>query len=124
MRGSGINVKTTDFPEELQEVGTSLKIEGGQNYRRKDVVAQVLGFFEEYYENYIQEKSLEGILKEYKALCITLKNDVRVIIKGGAYWAKPLDIDKDGSLMVEREDGSHETITSGEVSVRGIYGYV
>lgn len=122
--GMGINVNTTDFPEELQKIGTSLNIESGKNYKRKDIVAQILIFFETYYDKYKQEKSLEGILEAYKKLCITLKNDVQVINRDDAYWARPLDIDKAGSLIVEREDGSKETITSGEVSVRGIYGYV
>lgn len=121
--GMGINVNTTDFPEELQEIGTSLKMESGKNYRRRDIVAQLLMFFEMYYKQYIQEKSLEGILEAYKPLCITLKNDVRIIDRDNAYWATPLDIDGRGSLIVEKEDGTKETIVSGEVSVRGIYGY-
>lgn len=122
--GMGINVNTTDFPQALQGVGTSLKIESGSHYRRKDIVAEVLMFFETYYDKYKQEKSLAGILEAYKSFCITLKNDVQVTNKDDTYWARPLDIDKTGSLIVEREDGSKETITSGEVSVRGIYGYV
>lgn len=122
--GIGVNVNTLDFPEELQNVGTSLKIESGKSYSRKDLVAQILMVFEKYYKEYVKEKSLEGILGAYKALCITLKNEVQIINKNDSYWAKPLDIDKDGALIVERKDGTEETITSGEVSVRGIYGYV
>ena len=122
--GIGINVNTVDFPEELQKIGTSLKIESGKPYRRKDVVAQVLMFLEKYYGDYIEGKSLDGILDDYKELCITLKNDVQIVDRNHTYWAKPLDIDKTGSLLVEKEDGTQATITSGEVSVRGIYGYV
>ena len=33
-------------------------------------------------------------------------------------------IDEMGELLVRREDGRIETVYAGEVSVRGIYGYV
>lgn len=122
--GIGINVNTSKFPKELQEVATSLKIESGIEYSRKDIVAKVLMFFEQDYEKYIQGESLHGILEEYKVLCITLKNEVSIINKDQSYRARPVDIDGTGALIVVREDGTKETITSGEVSVRGIYGYI
>ncbi|HHX63066.1 MAG TPA: biotin--[acetyl-CoA-carboxylase] ligase [Epulopiscium sp.] len=122
--GIGINVNTTKFPEELRKIATSLKIESGIDYSRKDIVAQVLMLFEEYYQKYVQGESLQGALEEYKDLCITLKNEVSIIDKDKSYEATPLDIDKTGALIVEKKDGSIEKITSGEVSVRGIYGYV
>lgn len=49
---------------------------------------------------------------------------MRVINKDGTYEATPVDINETGSLIVDKKDGKRETITSGEVSVRGIYGYV
>ncbi len=122
--GIGINVNMTSFPEHLQEIATSLKIESGAKYRRKDIVSEILMFFEEYYLEYIEEKSLKEMLGEYKELCITLKKEVRIIIKGQSYQATPVDIDERGALIVENKDGNRETITSGEVSVRGIYGYI
>ena len=122
--GIGINVNTTKFPKELQEVATSIKIESGVQYRRKDIVAKVLMFFEEYYQQYIQGQSLVGILDAYKSLCITLKNEVSIINKSQSYRATPVDIDESGALVVKKEDGTRETITSGEVSVRGLCGYV
>ncbi|MGN0393413.1 MAG: biotin--[acetyl-CoA-carboxylase] ligase, partial [Bariatricus sp.] len=43
---------------------------------------------------------------------------------GNEYNAKALGIDDTGELIVEKEDKSRTRIFSGEVSVRGIYGYV
>lgn len=122
--GIGINANITDFPKELHGLATSLKIESGVHYRRKDIVASLLMFFETYYKRYLQAGSLEGILEDYKDLCITLKNEVTIISKDQAYKARPVDIDETGALIVEKEDGARVTVTSGEVSVRGIYGYV
>lgn len=122
--GIGINVNIEDIPKVLKKVATSLSIEGEKRYVRKDIIAQVLMCFEGHYKAYIQEGSLKPILGQYKALCITLQNQVRVINKDGTYEATPVDINETGSLIVDKKDGKRETITSGEVSVRGIYGYV
>ena len=43
---------------------------------------------------------------------------------GKEYLAKALGINKLGELLVRKEDGSTEAVFAGEVSVRGIYGYV
>lgn len=122
--GIGINVNTTCFPKELHKRATSLKIESGQDFMRKDLVAQVLMFLEVYYERYTKGKGLIEILDDYKELCITLKNHVNIINKNERYWANPVDIDDTGALIIDKEDGTRERIASGEVSVRGIYGYV
>lgn len=81
--GIGINVNIKDIPEALKEVATSLSIEGEKEYVRKDIIAQVLMCFERHYKAYIQEGSLKPILDQYKALCITLQNQVKVINKDG-----------------------------------------
>ena len=38
--------------------------------------------------------------------------------------ARALDIDDDFRLVVELPDGTREALSAGEVSVRGLYGYV
>jgi len=43
---------------------------------------------------------------------------------GGRETARALDIDDEFGLMVELEDGTRKTVRTGEVSVRGMYGYV
>ena len=48
----------------------------------------------------------------------------RVLRGGEARQARALDIDGEFGLTVEYEDGSRETVRSGEVSVRGLYGYI
>lgn len=122
--GIGINVNTTSFPKELHKTATSLKIESGQDYMRKDIIAELLMAFEAYYDQYTKGKGLSEILDQYKELCITLKNDVRIINKNEEYWAKPVDIDDTGALIIDKKDGTRKRIASGEVSVRGIYGYI
>ena len=50
--------------------------------------------------------------------------EVCVLDPAGTYRGTALGIDRAGSLLVKKEDGSLASVISGEVSVRGIYGYV
>ena len=49
---------------------------------------------------------------------------VRVLEPGNEYTGISRGIDEKGDLLVEREDGIIQPVYAGEVSVRGIYGYV
>ena len=53
-----------------------------------------------------------------------MNKEVLVLDPRGQYKGKALGIDNEGSLLVRREDGNISAVISGEVSVRGIYGYV
>lgn len=120
--GIGINVNIPSFDGELAKKATSLLIETGKNHTRTQIIQRVLTEFEVLYIDFLQN-GLKNILPEYKALCITLNRDVQVIYKHETIIAKAVDIDENGSLIVEK-DGERIIVSSGEVSVRGIYGYV
>ena len=49
---------------------------------------------------------------------------MKILSPQGAWTGVSLGIDREGQLLVEKPDGSMETVVSGEVSVRGVYGYV
>ena len=55
---------------------------------------------------------------------MTLGRELRLLWRGGQTRATALDIDDQFGLVVRREDGTEETVRTGEVSVRGLYGYV
>lgn len=120
--GIGINVNTEKFDAEIKHRATSMYIESGDKQIRNDIIARELNYFEYYYKKFL-EGGLGAILDEYKENCVTIGRDVTVIYKKENVTGKAVDIDENGALVVETAD---ETIrvTSGEVSVRGIYGYI
>ena len=122
--GVGVNVNTPDFPEELVETATSLKIELGQSVKRSALIAAVMKRFEENYETFIRTGDLSGIQDQYNSLLVNRDRDVRVLEPGHEYNGHALGINSTGELLVEKEDGTTAEIFAGEVSVRGIYGYV
>ena len=120
--GIGINVNTPSFPPELCDKATSLLIETGTKTSRAELRAKVMNEFEPLYESFIKD-GFKSARNEYRKLCVTLDRDVQVIYRKETIIGKAIDIDDDGGLIVDTDNG-RIIVTSGEVSVRGIYGYI
>lgn len=121
--GMGVNVSQTagDFGPELAEIATSLARETGNPVSVNQLAACVLAALDRMYRSFPQEK--EGYLARYRADCVTLGKPVRLIRGERSEDAFALDVDEDFCLRVRYPDGREETITAGEVSVRGLMGY-
>ncbi len=124
--GTGINVYQTDFPEEIAKTATSLRLEAGEmpGFSRAGLLAAVLGEFERYYETYMQTQDLSALAAEYNSMLVNCGRRVRVLDPLGEFEGTAQGIDARGQLLVELADGTVTKVSSGEVSVRGIYGYV
>lgn len=121
--GIGINVHNQDFPEEIVQTATSLDIESGRKIRRAELIAAVWSAFEDYYDSYIQTQDLSSLVKEYDSNLANRGNKVRVLDPLEPYEGVAQGITNRGELIVDTWE-SRRLVSSGEVSVRGIYGYV
>lgn len=122
--GVGINVNTEEFPEEICNIASSLKRETGKMVSREKLIASVLNHFEVFYEKYEQTRNLALLKEDYEELLINRGKQVQVLDPAGAYEGIAKGITEEGKLIVVKEDGSKIQVDSGEVSVRGLYGYV
>ncbi|MDD7148580.1 MAG: biotin--[acetyl-CoA-carboxylase] ligase [Lachnospiraceae bacterium] len=122
--GIGINVNQTEFPEEIRQIATSLRLEGGSGIQRSGLIAEVMRIFERDYELLAEHKCLSGILEEYNARLINKDAAVKVLDPKGEFTGISLGINERGELLVKKEDGTVTEVYAGEVSVRGFYGYV
>ena len=122
--GVGINVNMTDFPEEIAQTATSLRIECGHTVKRAPLIAAVMERLEKNYETFLETEDLSGLLDRYSALLVNRDRDVQIIGAKETYRAHAIGINNTGELIVRRENGDIEKINAGEVSVRGVYGYV
>lgn len=120
--GINCNQKPEDFPPELREIAGSLKMVSGREIDRALVAAKMIEGFYEMNRGLLQKKS--QMISDYRKDCITLGQEISVVRNGFNRHGKALDVDEDGALLVAYEDGSMETVNSGEVSVRGLYNYV
>ena len=122
--GIGINANLEEFPGALAETATSLRMETGCRIRRSPLIASILRWFEQAYSEFMKTEDLSGIREAYDALLVNCGREVRVLEPKGEWKAEALGINDAGELIVRKADGSETAIYAGEVSVRGIYGYV
>lgn len=121
--GIGINVNTEEFPEELAHMATSLKLETGVRVNRAELIEAVWEHFEEVYEIYMQTQDLRNLVREYNANLVNMHQNVKVLDPKEPFEGRAMGITPRGELMVDTWE-SRKLVSSGEVSVRGIYGYV
>ena len=122
--GVGINVNQDEFPEDIQRTASSLKIELGHRVKRSELIAAIMKSFEKNYEIFMETKDLSGLQELYNSMLVNLDRDVKVLEPGNEYEAHALGINKTGELIVRTPKGEEKEIYAGEVSVRGVYGYV
>lgn len=121
--GIGINVHQEVFPEELQTVATSIFLENGKHMQRNMLMKQVLQQFEQYYQLFMKTQDLSLLMEAYNDCLINRGRQVQVQDPKGSYLGVALGINQDGELLVETKQGIC-AVASGEVSVRGVLGYV
>ena len=122
--GVGINVNTSKFPEELKDTATSLYLESGRTFDRKTVVQSIVSHFEQAYGDFLETQNLSFLRDEYNNMLVNVGKEVRVLEPGNEYTAYAQGINSEGELLVRTKEGEEKLIYAGEVSVRGIYGYV
>ena len=122
--GTGINVNEQEFPEEIKETATSLFLEKGEKITRAQLVVSVMEYFEQDYEKFLEREDLSGLLEEYNELLINRGKKVKVLDPKQEWEGTAGGINEKGELLVEDEKGQLVKVYAGEVSVRGLYGYV
>lgn len=121
--GIGINVHNAEFPEKIADRATSLYLETGIHFSRAELIEEILEQFEHYYATFLRTEDLSGLVDEYNARLVNRDRQVKVLDERKPFVGKALGITPRGELMVEN-DGNMTLVSAGEVSVRGIYGYV
>ena len=121
--GIGINCRQTpaDFPADVAPMATSLL----QLLGRSDACALAAAMITQLHlaaGDLLQRP--RDWMDGYKAHCVTIGQDVKIIRGDEVTPAHVDDMDDQGALLVTLADGSRETVFSGEVSVRGMYGYL
>lgn len=118
--GVGINIGRADFEEEIKGVAASLTLQGD----KEELPELLLQHFESYYDKFVEKCDMSAIMGEYVEKMVNMDREVTVLDPHGEYRGTALGIDEMGQLLVRKEDGTIHAVYAGEVSVRGIYGYV
>ena len=121
--GIGINVGNEEFPEEIKDVATSIYLESGKHVNRAMLIEKIWEEFEDYYELYEKTHDLSSLVKEYDSYLVNRGQKVRVLDSKEPYEGKAMGITDRGELIVDTWE-ARRLVSAGEVSVRGVYGYV
>ena len=119
--GIGINTSEKSFPPELAGIAGSVSAEGLDGHEKSLLAASITEKVLRY------TKDLSGFMDSYRRRSMVIGREITVYT--GTYRKDPtqelggrsafaLEIDDAGGLVVEYEDGTRQTLTSGEVSIR------
>ena len=122
--GIGINCcqQEEDFPEEIRGIAGSLTSVSGSQIDRAKVAAAMMDALYRMNAELLTGKA--EMLSRYRRDCVTLGQEISLVRGDEIRHGTALDIDDEGALIVRFTDGHTQTVNSGEVSIRGMYGYV
>lgn len=125
----GIGVNISQPPEFFKNAGipygASLKMLTGGRFEPECVIAGILNHLEKVYFTLLNggDADIKNFFDEYSSLCVTLGNEVYTETSSGKIRGTAKSINADGTLNIESE-GKTITLSAGDVSIRGIMGYV
>lgn len=121
--GVGINVNNKDFPDNIKETASSLFLETGILMDRARLIASTVYHFYNNFNIFLKTEDMTNLKEKYEKHLANIGKEVKILDPKNKYTATALGIDESGALLVNT-DGKIKRIISGEVSVRGLYGYV
>ena len=121
--GVGINTNQESMPDDLSDTATSILMETDDCVDHESLLDNIIYHFEKLTDAVYEAGDLSLVREEYEEGLVSMNNKVMVLDPGNEYEGICKGIDDKGQLIVEHED-KETRVYAGEVSVRGIYGYV
>ena len=122
--GVGINVSSRKFAQELVDKANSMEDACGYRISREALLVDIMQEFERLYELFCESLDLSAMQADYNKALVNCHREVSVLDPKGEFTGIARGINDVGELLVELSEGNVTEVYAGEVSVRGIYGYV
>lgn len=122
--GAGINMAQDAWPEELKDKAISVLQAIDDCVDEDKLLDDIVFYAEKYLEIWKETKDLSALKDDYNDILVGKGSEVTVLDPKGEFRGISQGINDRGELLVKKEDGSEEAVYAGEVSVRGVYGYV
>lgn len=113
--GVGVNLCTSDFPEELRDIAGALHKDATQELRRELTVAIAAELFDIFED---VRRGDTSYMTEYRSRSMVLGKRVTFVKNGFANEGVAVDIEGDGGLVVETDIGERTVLNSGEITLR------
>lgn len=112
--GINVNLSEKDFPPDIIESATSLRIAAGRDIDRGELLEGILRYFDNWYGVLIRGQK-ERIINRWKEFSLTIGKDVKVITGDRVIKGLAMDIDEDGRLLLQLPSGEIKRIDSGDI---------
>jgi len=122
--GIGVNVSQEEFDDQIETMATSIGQVWGRTLSRPDLIGKIIEKFEVHYKEFLLVKDLSFLVRAYNARCINVGAKLRVSSRNATIEGEGIGVNPDGTLQIRLADGTITSVNAGEVSVRGLYGYV
>ncbi len=122
--GIGINCRQreADFPEDIRSIAASMNMVTGKDHDPALLAAAMLTALHHMDSHLLTGK--KEILNTYRRDCVTVGKEISILRGDSVRHGTALTVDDEGALVVRYEDGTTDAVNSGEVSIRGMYGYL
>ncbi|AXH98884.1 biotin--[acetyl-CoA-carboxylase] ligase [Sporosarcina sp. PTS2304] len=115
--GVNANQETADFPEELQAIATSLRIEKGEKVDRAKLVAKIMHYLEQYTALYV-EKGFAPIKILWESYATITGKKIKASMVNETVEGTALGISQDGMLELQLDDGTIRGIYSADIELK------
>ena len=119
--GINCNQRPEDFPAELRPIACSAAMVAGSPIDRSRLAAELICSLEKLSRVLLSDQA--AIMDRYRTDCVTIGSEITVIQGDIQQNGTALEVNDDGSLLVAFHDGRTASVNSGDVSVRGLFGY-
>lgn len=115
--GFGLNVNQDEasWDASIRNIATSLKIESGKEWDKKEVIQAILTYFEHTYEMYLKD-GFEGIKSKWEENAFKIGENIKIKTFHDEWTGRFLGISDEGALIAEAADGSPVTLYSADIS--------
>lgn len=112
--GISVNLEESDYPVDLLEKATSLRISSGKKWTREAIIADFMKEWEQLYFLY-HEQGFSPIVTLWEALSVSLGKPARLITPQGDIIGVPIGLDESGAIKIELPDGTVKPVFSAEM---------
>lgn len=111
--GIGINVSNTNFPKELEDIATSIRMETGKNVNRSQLIAEVLNCLERRFDDICTKEFIE----DYRRRSVIIGKRINVTRNDTTEAVECVGIDSLGKLVVRRDSGEEIALSSATITM-------
>ncbi|MBI5055698.1 MAG: biotin--[acetyl-CoA-carboxylase] ligase [Nitrospirae bacterium] len=114
--GLNVNMSLNEFPDEIRQSATSIKIETGSPVDRVELLAKILEELERCYKIILQGDK-RALINEWIRLNCTIGQKVKVQDQYRIMTGVAENINENGELVLRLSDGGVETLSAGDVTI-------